>query len=194
MKPAQKEHKICLQGSVKEKRVDRAVWNHSTLPLLIFFDPLYCKNIIRHLNGANNKILNNFKFNRDFTLLEDHYNQEILEPLQTPSTVYTGTFTYMPADKDWIYDPLENPLHHCPAYLQIEVNLLSWRLPVFEVEITYDDTENVMVIDGLTLPCYFVDGLCKPTTKTRFTLVWFLDDLCLIFTLQDFVGRMTRID
>ena len=51
-----------------------------------------------------------------------------------------------------------------------------------------------MIIDGHTLPCYFADGFCKPTTKTPFTLVWFNDDYCLIFTLQDFLGRMTKIE
>ena len=30
--------------------------------------------------------------------------------------------------------------------------------------------------------------------KTPFTLVWFNDDFCLIFTLQDFLGRMTKIE
>ena len=44
----------------------------------------------------------------------------------------------------------------------------SWRLESSEIELTYDDTENVMIIDGHTLPCYF--------------------------TLQDFIGRMTKID
>ena len=51
-----------------------------------------------------------------------------------------------------------------------------------------------MIIDGHTLPCYFADGFCKPTTKTLFTLVWFNDDYCLIFTLQDFIGPMTKIE
>ena len=51
-----------------------------------------------------------------------------------------------------------------------------------------------MVIDGHALPCSFADGFCKPTTKTPFTLVWFSDDFCLIFTLQDFVERMTKTD
>ena len=73
------------------------------------------------------------------------------------------------------------------------MNLVSWRLSVSEVELTNDDTENLMVIDGHALPSYFADGFCKPTTKTPFTLVGFSDDFCLIFTLQDFVGRMTKI-
>ena len=108
--------------------------------------------------------------------------------------MYTGTFTVMPADKNWIYDPTKNPYHNCPAHHQFEVNLVSWRLEVSEVELTYDDTSNDMIIDGHTLPCYFADGFCKPTTKTPFTLVWFNNYYCLIFTLQDFIGRMTKIE
>ena len=197
---AKKERKICFQGSVKYRRVDRTVWNHNTLPLPVTLDPVECKNIIRHLNGTNDKILNNLNYNKTFTLLEDHYFQERLEQYQTPFTVYqlnkmyTGTFTFMPADKNWIYDPTKNPYHNCPAHHQFEVNLVSWRLEISEIELTYDDTSNDMIIDGHTLPCYFADGFCKPTTKTPFTLVWFNDDYCLIFTLQDFIGRMTKIE
>ena len=100
----------------------------------------------------------------------------------------------MPADKTWIYDSLRNPHHNCPAHHQCEVNLVSWRLAISEIELTYDDTQNVMIIEGHTLPLYFADGFCKPTTKTPFTLVWFSDDCCLIFTLQYFIGRMTETD
>ena len=56
---AKKERKICFQGSVKYRRVDRTVWNHNTLPLPVTLDPVECKNIISHLNGTNDKILNN---------------------------------------------------------------------------------------------------------------------------------------
>ena len=197
---AKKERKICFQGSVKYRRVDRTVRNHNTLPLPVTLDPLECKNLIRHLNGTNNKILNNLNYNKTFTLLEDRFFQERLEQYQTPFTVYqlnkmyTGTFTFMPADKNWMYDTTKNPYHKCPAHHQFEVNLVSWRLEISEVELTYNDTANVMIIDGHTLPCYFADGFCKPTTKTPFTLVWFNDDFCLIFTLQDFLGRMTKIE
>ena len=51
-----------------------------------------------------------------------------------------------------------------------------------------------MIIDGHTLPCYFADGFCKPTTKTPFTLIWFNFEYCLIFTLEDFLGRRTKIE
>ena len=70
--------------------------------------------------------------------------------------MYTGTFTFMPADKNWIDDPTQNPYQNCPAHHQFEVNLVSWRLEFSEIELTYDDTANVMFIDGHTLPCYFV--------------------------------------
>ena len=166
-----KERKLCFQGSVKYRRVDRIVWNHDTLPLPVTLDPLECKNIKRHLNGTNDKILNNLQYNKTFTLLEDHYFQERLEQYQTSFTVYqlnkmyTGTFTFMPADKNWIYDPTQNPYHNCPAHHQFEVNLVSWRLEISEVELTYDDTSNDMIIDGHTLPCYFAGGFCKPQRK-----------------------------
>ena len=105
--------------------------------------------------------------------------------------MYTGTFTFVPADKDWIYDPYKNPYHNCHAHHQCEVNLVNWRLEVSELDL--DDTENLMIICEHSLPCYFADGFCKPTIKTPFVLVWFSDDFCLIFTLQVFIGRMTKI-
>ena len=100
----------------------------------------------------------------------------------------------MPADKDCIFDPSENTYHICSAHHQFEVNLVSWRLEVSEIELTYYDTKNVIIIDGQNLPCYFADGFCKPTTKTPFTLVWFSDDFCLILTLQDSTGRMAKVE
>ena len=113
-----KKKKICFQGSVKYRRVDRTVWNHNTMPLPVTLNPLECKNIIRHLNGTNNKILNNLQYIETFTLLEDQYFQERLEHFQTPFAVhqmnkmYTSTFIFMPADKNWIYDPNKNPYHN----------------------------------------------------------------------------------
>ena len=63
-----KERNICFQGSVKYRRVDRTVWNHNTLPLPITLDPLECKNLIRHFNGANYKILNStYPIRSEFT-------------------------------------------------------------------------------------------------------------------------------
>ena len=58
------------------------------MPLPFTPDPLKCKNIIRHLNGTNNKILNDLQYKNTFTLLEGHYFQERLEKFQTTFTVY----------------------------------------------------------------------------------------------------------
>ena len=113
------------------------------MPLPVTLDPSECIKLNRHLNDTNNKILNNLHYNKIFTLLEDHYFQERLEQYQTPLTVhqlnrmYTGTFTFMHADKGWIYDPTRNPYHNCPALLQFEVNLVNWRLGISEIELTY---------------------------------------------------------
>ena len=43
---AKNERKICFQGSVKYRRVDRTVWNHNTLPLPVTLDPVEYKNIM----------------------------------------------------------------------------------------------------------------------------------------------------
>ena len=88
----------------------------------------------------------------------------------------------MPDDKYWIYDPTRNPYYNCPDHHQFAVNIVSWRLEISDIEPSYDDTENVMITDGHTLPCYFADDFCKPTNKSPFTLVWFSDVFCLIFT------------
>ena len=34
----------------------------------------------------------------------------------------------------------------------MEINLISWRLSVSEIELTYDVIENVMIFDGHSLP------------------------------------------
>ena len=50
-----------------------------------------------------------------------------------------------------------------------------------------------MIHDGYMLPCYHSDGFCKQRTRTPYTLIWFDEKICLIFRLQEFFGRMTRI-
>ena len=190
-----KAKKICIQISVKYRRVDRTVSSHNAMPLPVTLDPLESKNSIIHLSGTNNKILNNLHYNKIFTLLEER-----LEPYHTSFTVhkiykmYTGIFTFMYADKDSIYNPTKNLYHNCPAHHQYEVNLVSWRLEISEKELTCDDTKNVMIIDGHTIPCCFAVKFCKSTTKTPSTLVCFSNYFRLIFILQEFIRRMTKIE
>ena len=96
----------------------------------VTLDPLECKNIIRHLNGTNNKTLNTLHYNKTFTLLEDHYFQERLELYQAPFTayqlnkMYTGTFTFMPADENWIYDPLKTLITTVLLIINLKSTLL----------------------------------------------------------------------
>ena len=75
--------------------------------------------------------------------------------------MYRGIFTFMYADKDLIYDPTRNLYYNCPAHHQLEVNQVSWRLEISEIELLYDDTETVMIIYGHTLPCYFADSFLQ---------------------------------
>ena len=56
------------------------------MPQPVTLDPLECKNIVRHPNGTNNKILNTLHYKKTFTLLEDHYFRERLEQFLTPFT------------------------------------------------------------------------------------------------------------
>ena len=79
------------------------------MPLPVTLD-LECKKSLRQLNGTKSETLKNTCYNKTLTLLEDHYFQERLEQFQTLFTVYqlnkmsTGTFTFIPAGKDLIYD------------------------------------------------------------------------------------------
>ena len=68
----QKKEKFVLKAHSNIDSVDRTVWNRNTMPLPGTLDPLECKNIIRHLKGTNNKILNKLHYNNFFTLLEEH--------------------------------------------------------------------------------------------------------------------------
>ena len=50
-----------------------------------------------------------------------------------------------------------------------------------------------MIHEGYMLPCHHSDGFCKPTTRTPNTFISFDEKFCLIFRLQEFIGRMIRI-
>ena len=48
------------------------------------------------------------------------------------------------------------------------------------MELECDDSENVLIIDGNTISCYFADGSSDPITETPYTLAWFSNDFSLI--------------
>ena len=87
----------------------------------------------------------------------------------------------------------KNTYSRCRSDREHIITRKSWKLRTTNAEITYDDKNNQMIHDGYMLPCYHSDGFCKPTTRTPYTLKWFNEKFCLIFRLQEFIGRMTRI-
>ena len=102
-----------------------------------------------------------------------------VEQLQTQFTVYkfitmyTGTFTFMTTDEEWLNDHVKHPHQNCLAHHQFEQKLFSsGDFAASEKELIYDETENVVFIDGYTLPFYIADGFCKPSTPKRFTLLF----------------------
>ena len=163
------------------------------MPLPVTLDPIECKNLIKRLNGTNNKILNNIHYNESLALLVDHYFQEKSEQYQTPSftvnqlnKMYTGTFTFLDADKHWIYDSSRNLYHNCPAHHRFEVNLVNWRIEVFEIELTYDDTENVMLILTDTL-FHAILQMVSVNQLLRLRLLLF--GLAMIFFLNFYITK-----
>ena len=50
-----------------------------------------------------------------------------------------------------------------------------------------------LYIMATTFPCLLDDGFCHPTILTPYTIVWFPDDLCLLFSIHSFIGRMSKI-
>ena len=106
----------------KERFVFKALLEKNVLIQLfgiitpVILHPLECKNLIRHLNVTNDKIiLNNLHNSNKFTRLEDLKCKEKFERFQNPFTVHkfikcnTGTFNCMPSVRKRIYGPLKNP-------------------------------------------------------------------------------------
>ena len=96
---AKKERKICFQSNIDVLIEPFGIIIRCHFLLHSILLNVRSSDLIRHLNGTDNKILNNFNYNKTFTLLEDHYSQEKLERFQTLFTVYqfnkvyTGAFT-----------------------------------------------------------------------------------------------------
>ena len=122
-----------------------------------------------------------------------------IEQVQQPFRVkrinawHIGTFVYDEHYPDWIVNFTQKTYSRCRSDRELLITRKSWKLRITKAEITCDDKNNQMINDGYMLPCYHSDGICKPTTRTTFTFIWFDEKLCLIFRLKDIIGRMTRI-
>ena len=142
--------------------------------------------------------MNNYNIRRSFSFFDDSDYQKI-DQVQQPFRVkrlnawHIGTFVYDEHYPDWIVNFTQNTYSRCRSDREHLITRKSWKLRITKAEIPYDDKNNQMIHDGYMLPCYHSDGFCKPTRRTPYTLLWFVEKFCLFFRLQEFIGRMTRI-
>ena len=187
---------MCSRTSTKYRRHDRSDYHQNALERPISLDPNECRNRIRFLNATDNIELNHFNYNHSFTFFDDPAFQKRLETVQPHfktnilNAPTFGTFTY-PTTSDWLPDPSKGLESKCRDKHKYYIIKHSWRLIIREIELTFDDKENTLIYNGHTLPCLHDDGFCQPTIITPFTIVWFPQDLCLIFSIHHFIGRMS---
>ena len=155
--------------------------------------------MIRDLNATDSNELNNYNIQSSFSSFDDSDYQNKTEQIQKPFRVnrlnawHIGTFVYDEHYPDWIVNFTQKSFSKCRSDREHLITRKKWKLRITNAEITYDDKNNQMIHDGYKLSCYHSDGFCKPTTRTPYTLTWFDEKFCLIFRLQEFIGRMTRI-
>ena len=161
-------------------------------------DSTECKNAIRHLNGTDNPQLKAYHYNNSFTFFPDVKQQQLLERYQPRfqvtklNTYHYGTFAYI-LNGERVRKQKFGAKDVCNDRYEYFIENDSWSLIIREVELTYDDKRNTLIYDGHTLPCLHDDGFCHPTILTPYTIVWFPDDLCLLFSVHYFIGRMSKI-
>ena len=189
----------CSQTFSSSKWYDRLQWGQNTLELPKILDPIECKNMISYLNATDSYELNNYNIQSSFSFFDDNDYQKKIERVQQPFRVnklnawHIETFVYDEHYQDWIVNFTQNYYSRCRNDREQLITRQSWKLRITNAEINYDDENNQMIHDGYMLPCYHSDGFCKPTTRTPYILTWFDEKFCLIFRLQGFIGRMTRI-
>ena len=152
--------------------------------------------MIRHLIATDSNELNNYNIQSSFSFFDDSDYQnkieQVLQPIRVKrlNTWHIGTFVFDEHYPDWIVNFTQNTYSRCRSDWEHLITRKNW---ITNAEITYDDENNQMIHDGYILPCYHSDGFCKPTTRTPYILIWSDEKFCLIFRLQKFIGRMTRI-
>ena len=162
-------------------------------------DNTECKRAIPHLNGTNNPQLDAFSYTNSFTFFNDVQNQRLLETKQPPfritklNTFHYGAFAWI-ANSQLVLNSTLKEKAICWNRSEYNIEKDSWSLIVKENEINYDDKDNKFIYHGHTLPCLHDDGVCKPTILTPFTIVWFPEELCLIFSIHSFVGRLSQLN
>ena len=190
---------VCAQSDYKHRRHDRTDYHQNTMKRPHTLGPTECKHAICHLNETNNPQLDAFNYRNSFTLFNDIQKQRLLETKQPffritkLNTFHFGAFAWIANSQLVINSTLKEKAVCWDRYEYI-LEKDSWSVIVKEIEITYDDKDNKLIYHEHTLPCLHDDGFCKPTILTPFTIVWFPEEFCLIFSIHSFVGRMSKLD
>ena len=109
------------------------------------------------------------------------------------NTVHIGVFTYQSNKYDWITGTanLKSRCNYDQENLIDKDSLSS-----FNEKNSLDCTDKVdkLIFEGHTLPCKHSDGFRKLTLKYLYTIVWFPEEICLLFLISDFFGQMSNFN
>ena len=132
------------------------------------------------------QILNSYNYNNSFTFFDGGKKQQLLERFQSRfqitrlKTNHYGTFAH-DHKSDLVLNMKYGATNVRKDKHEYIIEKDSWSFIVREVELTYDGKENTLIYNRHTLLCLHDDGFCHPTILTSYTIVWFPDDLCLLF-------------
>ena len=57
-----------------------------------------------------------------------------------------------------------------------EIMFFDWKIQLEKVQITRDLKDDMILYQGIRLPCKNDQGYCDPTTRTQATIVWFPEE------------------
>ena len=174
----------------------------SNIKRLSHLSPEDCKNEIKRLNltpnkGTNRKIVN-------FQVFPDSAHQAELEKNQGHIRLDTkfpfhgshGRLTYDLHDKNWIpHIGINNP-SNCKADTKNkgyqEIRFFDSKVQFEKIQLTRNLKNDTIIYQGIRLPCKNDQGHCNPTTRTQATIVWFPEELCIIFQVAKIHARMIK--
>ena len=183
-------------------RHDCTDYHQNTIECPRILNPRDFKHFIQQLNGNDYPQLNASDYSNSVTFLtfsDDIQKQRLHETKQPPfrlTKLYTfhyGSFAWISNSHLVLNSTLKEKVVCCDRYGYIIEND-SWSLIVRELELTYDDEDNKLIYHGNTLTSLHDDGFCKPTIQTPITSFWFPEALCLIISINSFIGGMSKLN
>ena len=78
-------------------------------------------------------------------------------------------------------DDLQNPIDKDTRSLIIE-----------KISLKQEYRLEKLILDGHIFPCLHSKASCKLTMKYPYTIVWSLEEVCLIFITSDLIGRTSK--